>query len=70
MRAAPALAAGPVAGVVVYIAHAPLDWDWEMPALTLVAVILAGLLVALSTPEARQPDRDEARPRTQLATPA
>jgi hypothetical protein len=33
--------------VVVYIAHAPLDWDWHMPALTLVAVVLAGALVAI-----------------------
>jgi O-antigen ligase/polysaccharide polymerase Wzy-like membrane protein len=47
MRAAPMLAAGPVAAVVVYIAHAPLDWDWQMPALTLVAVVLAGALLAI-----------------------
>jgi O-antigen ligase/polysaccharide polymerase Wzy-like membrane protein len=47
LRTAPALAAGPVAAVVVYAAHAPLDWDWQMPALTLVAVVLAGALVAI-----------------------
>jgi hypothetical protein len=47
LRTAPALAAGPVAAVVVYVAHAPLDWDWQMPALTLVAVVLAGALVAI-----------------------
>ena len=47
-RLAPELAAGPVAGVVVYVAHAPLDWDWEMPAVTLVALILAGAVLALS----------------------
>ena len=47
LRATP-LAAGPIAGFVAYIAHAPLDWDWEMPAVTLVAVILAGLLLALA----------------------
>jgi hypothetical protein len=47
MRTAPALAAGPVSAVVVYAAHAPLDWDWQMPALTLVAVVLAGALVAI-----------------------
>jgi hypothetical protein len=46
-RAAPELAAGPIAGVVVYMAHAPLDWDWEMPALTLIAIGLAGALVGL-----------------------
>jgi hypothetical protein len=42
------LAAGPVAGLVAYFAHAPLDWDWEMPAVTLVAIILAGLLLAVA----------------------
>jgi O-Antigen ligase len=47
-RVAPPLAAGPIAAFVVYVAHAPLDWDWEMPAVTLVALILAGSLLALS----------------------
>ncbi len=48
LRAAPVAAAGPVAALVVYIAHSPLDWDWQMPAVTLVAVALAGLLLALA----------------------
>lgn len=47
-RAAPGAAAGAIAGFVVWVAHAPLDWDWEMPAVTLVALVLAGLLLALS----------------------
>jgi O-antigen ligase len=47
-RARPALAAGPVAALVVYIVHAPLDWDWQMPALSLVAFVLAGLVLALA----------------------
>ena len=47
-RVAPALATGPLAGLVVYAAHAPLDWDWEMPAVTLIALVLAGALVALA----------------------
>ncbi len=51
LRRAPALAAGPIAGFVTYVAHAPLDWDWQMPAVTLVAVVLAGALVALAGPE-------------------
>jgi O-Antigen ligase len=42
----PALAAGPIAGFVTYIAHAPLDWDWEMPALTLFALLLGGAVIA------------------------
>ncbi len=47
-RASPALAAGPIAAAVAYLAHTPLDWDWEMPAVTLFAVLLAGSLVALA----------------------
>lgn len=47
-RVAPALAAGPIAGAVVYVGHAPLDWDWEMPAVTLIGVVLAGALLALA----------------------
>jgi hypothetical protein len=41
-----ALAAGPVAALVAWALHAQIDWDWEMPALTLIAIALAGLLVA------------------------
>jgi len=47
-RFAPVLAAGPMAGFVAYAAHAPLDWDWEMPAVTLIALVLAGSLLALA----------------------
>jgi O-antigen ligase len=47
-RSAPALAAGPIAGAVVYLTHTPLDWDWEMPAVTLFALLLAGALIALA----------------------
>ncbi len=42
----PALAAGPASALVVWAVHAGVDWDWEMPALTLVAVTLAGMLLA------------------------
>ena len=45
LRADRALAAGPVAGALTWALHAGLDWDWEMPALTLVAIALAGLLL-------------------------
>ncbi len=40
-----ALPAGAAAACVAYIAHAPLDWDWQMPAVTLVAVALAAMLL-------------------------
>ncbi|MGO9900805.1 MAG: O-antigen ligase family protein [Solirubrobacteraceae bacterium] len=49
-RSAPARSAGIIAGFVVYVAHSPLDWDWQMPAVTLAALVLAGALLALSSP--------------------
>jgi O-antigen ligase len=49
------LAAGPVAALVVYLAHSPLDWDWQLPALTLVAVLLAGALLGLASDGAPSP---------------
>ncbi|MEA2307547.1 MAG: hypothetical protein QOH43_4827 [Solirubrobacteraceae bacterium] len=52
-RADRALAAGPIAALVTWLVHASLDWDWEMPAVTLVAVVLAGMLVARA--DAREP---------------
>ncbi len=48
LRVDPALATGACAGLTVWLAHACLDWDWEMPALTLPALTLAALLVARS----------------------
>jgi hypothetical protein len=45
LRADRALAAGPAAAALTGALHAGLDWDWEMPALTLVVVALAGLLL-------------------------
>jgi hypothetical protein len=44
--------AGPAAALVLWVTHSALDWDWEMPALTLVAVVLAGLLVAQAEEDA------------------
>jgi O-antigen ligase len=38
-------AAAATAALVAYLAHSPLDWDWQMPALTLIAVVLAGGLL-------------------------
>ena len=44
----PLAAAGPLAGVLTWVAHSPLDWDWQMPAVTLVAMILVGGLLAVA----------------------
>jgi hypothetical protein len=46
-RAGPG-AAGPAAALITYLIHAPLDWDWQMPAVTLVAMVLAGTVIALA----------------------
>jgi O-antigen ligase len=51
LRNTPA-ACGAVAGLVVYLAHSPLDWDWQMPAVTLVALALAGVVLASSVDSA------------------
>ncbi len=34
------------AALATWAVHAGVDWDWEMPALTLVAVLLAGAVIA------------------------
>jgi O-antigen ligase len=54
-RSDPALAVGPAAALAVWVAHAGLDWDWEMPAVTLVALALAAALVAWSERPAVSP---------------
>jgi O-antigen ligase len=43
--------AAAVAALAVWALHAGVDWDWEMPALTLVAIVLAGLV--LTSPDRR-----------------
>ena len=50
----------PPAALVVWFLHASIDWDWEMPAVTLPALVLAGLLIAQS----------EGEPATAAAPPA
>lgn len=45
-RLDPALAAGPIAALSAFGLHAGIDWDLELPALTLVAIALAGLLLS------------------------
>jgi hypothetical protein len=38
--------AGWCAALIVWAVHAGIDWDWELPAVTLIAVVLAGALIA------------------------
>ena len=49
MRALPA-EAGAVAALAAFALHAGIDWDWELPALTLVALALAARLIAAGEP--------------------
>jgi hypothetical protein len=44
----PAAATGIVAGLAAWALHAGLDWDWEMPAITLMALLLAAAGIAWS----------------------
>jgi hypothetical protein len=48
---------GPAAVVFAWAFHAGLDWDWELPAVTLPALVCAGLLVALGDLQAGQRGR-------------
>jgi O-antigen ligase len=48
LRRHPAMAAGWCAAAIVWLVHASIDWDWELPAVTLPFLILAGALVALA----------------------
>ena len=41
---------GPVAALAAFALHAGVDWDWELPALSLVALALAGLVLAAYQP--------------------
>jgi hypothetical protein len=52
-RAPRALAAGPVAALAVFSLHAAIDWDWQMPAVTIPALVLAGLLIAAAEADPR-----------------
>ena len=45
------LAAGPAAACTAWAVHATIDWDWQIPAVTLPAVILAGCLIAAGETE-------------------
>jgi O-antigen ligase/polysaccharide polymerase Wzy-like membrane protein len=45
-RRAPGVAAGAFAGLAGWSVHACIDWAWEMPTVTLLALLLAGSVLA------------------------
>jgi hypothetical protein len=63
-RLAPGLAAGPAAVLVAFAVHAGLDWDWEMPAVSLYALLFAAATLAWS-----EDPSSAARPRTDTGAP-
>ena len=54
------IAAGAAAALVVWFLHASIDWDWEMPAVTLPALVLTGLLITQAE-GGRVPEADDLR---------
>jgi O-antigen ligase len=65
----PGLTAGPAAALTVGAAHAGLDWDWEMPAVTLVALALTAALVAWSERPELSPGEREGSARASAPEP-
>jgi O-antigen ligase len=48
LRREPEVVAGMCAATVVWVLHASIDWDWQLPAVTLPALVLAAGLLAES----------------------
>ena len=48
LRRDPAAAAGATAAALAWLLHASIDWDWQLPAVTLPAIVLAGALVVIA----------------------
>jgi O-antigen ligase len=62
-RVAPGAATALAGGMATWAVHAGLDWDWEMPAVTLPALVLGAAAIAWSeelSPSAarREPESD------------
>jgi O-antigen ligase len=47
------LAPAAAGAYAAYLSHAAVDWDWEMPAVTVPALVLAGVLLMIGTGETR-----------------
>jgi hypothetical protein len=72
LRREPEVVAGMCAATVAWVLHASIDWDWQLPAVSLPAVILAGVMIGVAAPRAdpgarprpgpaaRSPDRTRA----------
>jgi O-Antigen ligase len=56
----PVLAPGPCAACAVWLLHAAIDWDWQLPAATLPAIVAAAALVAASETGTMEPSAGSA----------
>jgi hypothetical protein len=63
LRNGASIAAGASAACVVWVLHASIDWDWQVPAVTLPAVILAGALIAAAERRSAAPSPGRAADR-------
>jgi O-antigen ligase len=57
-----ARAAGPAAAVLAWFLHASIDWDWQLPAVTLPAIVLAGALIVLADSPSAAPGVERVEP--------
>jgi hypothetical protein len=55
-----------VAAYVVFLAHAAVDWDWELPAITATGLVLAAVAIAAGRSDRLPPARN--RPAALAAT--
>jgi hypothetical protein len=67
-RLDPTLTAGPIAVAALWAVHAGLDWDWEVPAVSLIALLAAAMVVARAE-EPRAEGREERRPEPAIRRP-
>jgi O-antigen ligase len=69
-RQDPAAATGATAAFAAWAVHAGLDWDWEVPAATLPALLLAAAAIAWSEEPRERPDSQVAEPGRPAESPA
>ncbi len=68
-RRRPDLVAGWCAAATVWLLHSAIDWDWEMPAVTLVALLLAAALVGVADDPYRPGSSTANRARARASRP-
>jgi hypothetical protein len=52
LRRDPAVVAGMAAATLAWFLHASIDWDWQLPAVTLPALILVAAMISAAAPRA------------------